>query len=52
MNAGASGVSDAKMKRLLEEDKERLDFEEDHMVRLVRCSHSLLSVNALPFRSC
>lgn len=34
-NAGASGVSEAKMKRLLEEDKERLDFEEDHMVRLV-----------------
>lgn len=34
-NAGASGVSEAKMKKLLEEDKERLDFEEDHMVRLV-----------------
>ncbi|CBJ28433.1 Ngdn protein [Ectocarpus siliculosus] len=33
-NAGASGVSEAKMKKLLEEDKERLDFEEDHMVRL------------------
>lgn len=34
-NAGASGVSEAKMKKLLEEDKERIDFEEDHMVRLV-----------------
>lgn len=33
-NAGASGVSEAKMKRLLDEDKEKLDFEEDHMVRL------------------
>eukprot|EP00903_Cladosiphon_okamuranus_P019131 g17600.t1 len=33
-NAGASGVSEAKMKKLLEEDKERVDFEEDHMVRL------------------
>lgn len=31
----AAGVSDVKMKRLLEEDKERLIFEEDHMVRLV-----------------
>lgn len=34
-NAGASGVSEAKMKKLLDEDRERLDFEEDHMVRLV-----------------
>ena len=33
-NAGAAGVSENKMKRLLDEDKERLDFEEDHMVRL------------------
>ncbi|CAM9673379.1 unnamed protein product, partial [Laminaria digitata] len=33
-NAGAAGVSEAKMKRLLDEDNERLEFEEDHMVRL------------------
>lgn len=33
-NAGAAGVSENKMKRLLDEDQERLDFEEDHMVRL------------------
>lgn len=34
-NALAAGVSDAKMKRLLEEDKDMLDFEEDYLSRLV-----------------
>ena len=43
-NAGASGVSEAKMKKLLAEDKERIDFEEDHMVRLVSLPRTAVAI--------
>lgn len=37
-NAGTSGVSEARMKIVQEEDKKQLSFEEEHMVRLVSWS--------------